>query len=127
MKKNFKQRLTLLLAIIMVATSAIYLSGAALKVSHEGIAEVPEGKLEQRATNGETITKGYTIHSIEDTEIPLANMDLDDHAGYGFYFLLILPAALALIFYVKDMRKRQARILELRKELNLKKQNELNL
>ena len=81
--------------------------------------QTPAGAIDAEVTENED--GSYELTPIEDTETPLANTDLDDHACCILHFLLMLLALLILILYTKSMKKRQARIFELREELELKK------
>lgn len=63
--------------------------------------------------------EGYDLTSVADTEIPLANKTIDDHVCCILHFLLMLLALIVLGFYTRSMKKRQARIFELREELEL--------
>lgn len=81
--------------------------------------QTPAGAIDAEITENED--GGYDLTPIEDTETPLANTNLDDHACCILHFLLMLLALLVLILYTKSMKKRQARIFERREELELKK------
>ena len=61
----------------------------------------------------------YDLTPIQDEETPLAKQNLDDHACCILHFLLMLLALIVLAFYTRSMKKRQARIFELREELEL--------
>ena len=87
--------------------------------SSDSADQTPAGAIDAEVTENED--GSYELTPIEDTETPLANTDLDDHACCILHFLLMLLALLILILYTKSMNKRQARIFELREELELKK------
>ena len=61
----------------------------------------------------------YDLTPIQDEETPLAKQNLDDHVCCILHFLLMLLALIVLAFYTRSMKKRQARIFELREELEL--------
>lgn len=61
----------------------------------------------------------YDLTPIADTKTPLANKNIDDHTCCILHFLLMLLALIVLAFYTRSMKKRQARIFELREELEI--------
>ena len=63
----------------------------------------------------------YDLTPIQDEKTPLAKQNLDDHVCCILHFLLMLLALIVLAFYTRSMKKRQARIFELREELELEK------
>ena len=63
----------------------------------------------------------YQLIPIQDGETPLANKKLDNHECCVLHFLLMLLAMIVLLFYTRSMKKRQARIFELREELETEK------
>lgn len=52
-----------------------------------------------------------------DEEVPLADMDLEEHHCCILHFLLMLIALIIYAFYTSSMKRRQQRIAELRDEL----------
>lgn len=54
-----------------------------------------------------------TVVPVEDEEVPLAR-DIDDHDCCALHFLLTLAAFIIYLFFTKSMKKRQAKINELR-------------
>lgn len=55
-----------------------------------------------------------TIVPVEDEEVPLSNRDIDGHNCCALHFLLTLAAFIIYLFFTKSMKKRQAKINELR-------------
>ncbi|MGC4020354.1 MAG: InlB B-repeat-containing protein [Muricomes sp.] len=103
-------------AVVPVTVTAVTPGAPAVTIPQT---QIPAGEINAEVTQGEN--GDYELTPIADTETPLANTDLDDHACCILHFLLMLLALLVLILYTKDMKKRQARIFELREELELKK------
>lgn len=64
----------------------------------------------------------YTLTQIQDEQTPLANRNLEDHDCCLLHFLLILAAFIVEAVYTRNMKKRQAKIFELREELEMEKQ-----
>ncbi|MDO4485016.1 MAG: MBG domain-containing protein, partial [Bacillota bacterium] len=60
---------------------------------------------------------GVNLVPVEDDKVPLAKRDLENHYCCILHFLLMLLALIALIWYTADMKRRQARIAELKDEL----------
>lgn len=65
---------------------------------------------------GLVVTDGYGVTVIGDADTPLANSLLDATCCI-LHLLIMLAAMLMLIWYTYDMKKRQKRIFELKKEL----------
>ena len=68
----------------------------------------------------------YDLTPVPDEAVPLANKNLADHVCCILHFLIMLLAFIITAFYTRSMKKRQARIFELREELELetvKRQN----
>lgn len=59
---------------------------------------------------------GYELTVVGEEQVPLAGNLLDGHCCVLHLFLIII-AALLLLVYARDMKKRQARIFELEAEL----------
>lgn len=57
------------------------------------------------------------IVPVEDEEVPLANRDLDDHVCCLFHFLLAVATIIIYAFFTKSMKKRQAKVNELKDQL----------
>ena len=77
-----------------------------------GEEEVPLGGEVALDDNGDV-----TVVPVEDEEVPLANRDLDDHACCLFHFLLAVATIIIYAFFTKSMKKRQARVNELKDQL----------
>ena len=60
---------------------------------------------------------GIDVVPVVDEQVPLADMDLENHDCCILHFLLMLLALLVLALYTRSMKKRQERINELREEL----------
>ncbi len=67
----------------------------------------------------------YELVPVEEEDVPLANLNLEDHDCCILHFLLMLLALITLICYTINMKKRQAKVFELREELELKKVNKV--
>lgn len=77
-----------------------------------GEEEVPLGGEVALDDNGDV-----TVVPVEDEEVPLANRDLDDHACCLFHFLLAVATIIIYAFFTKSMKKRQAKVNELKDQL----------
>lgn len=77
-----------------------------------GEEEVPLGGEVNVDDNG-----NVNIVPVEDEEVPLANRDLDDHACCLFHFLLAVATIIIYAFFTKSMKKRQAKVNELKDQL----------
>ena len=64
---------------------------------------------------------GYILIPIEEIEVPLADIDLDVHKCCILHFLIMLAAFIILTVHMKNQKKRQARIFELREQNELEK------
>ncbi len=62
------------------------------------------------------------LKEVPDEKVPLANMDLDQHKCCILHFLIMLLALIVELFYTRSMKKRQARIFELREQIELGKE-----
>ncbi|MDO4176851.1 MAG: hypothetical protein Q4D99_05175 [Bacillota bacterium] len=69
------------------------------------------------AAAGVAAQPGYELTVVGEDQVPLAGNLLDGHCCVLHLFLIIL-AGLVLLYYARDMKKRQARIFELEEELN---------
>lgn len=64
---------------------------------------------------------GYILTPIEEIEVPLADIDLDEHKCCILHFLITLAALVILAVYMKNQKKRQERVFELRETIELEK------
>ena len=64
---------------------------------------------------------GYILTPIEEIEVPLADIDLDEHKCCILHFLITLAALIILAVYMKNQKKRQERVFELRETIELEK------
>lgn len=63
----------------------------------------------------------YVLTPISEIEVPLADIDLDDHKCCILHFLIMLAAFIILAVHIRNQKKRQARVFELREEIELEK------
>ena len=63
----------------------------------------------------------YVLTPIEEIEVPLADIDLDEHKCCILHFLIMLAAFIILAVHMRNQKKRQARVFELREEIELEK------
>ena len=62
---------------------------------------------------------GYILTPIEEIEVPLANIELDNHKCCILHFLIMLAAFIILAVHMRNQKKRQARVFELREQVEL--------
>ena len=63
----------------------------------------------------------YILTPIEEIEVPLADIDLGEHKCCILHFLIMLAAFIILAVHMRNQKKRQARVFELREEIELEK------
>ena len=64
---------------------------------------------------------GYILTPIEDIEVPLADLNLNDHECCILHFLIMLAAFIILAVHINKQKKRQARVFELRETIELER------
>ncbi|MDD3138268.1 MAG: MBG domain-containing protein, partial [Lachnospiraceae bacterium] len=70
-------------------------------------------------TNIDTESKGYQLTEVPDEKVPLAKVDLNEHKCCILHFLIMLLAFVVELCYTRSMKRRQARIFELREKIKL--------
>lgn len=63
----------------------------------------------------------YILTPVAEIEVPLADIDLEEHTCCILHFLLMLAAFILLTVHMRKQKKRQERVFELREKLELEK------
>lgn len=63
----------------------------------------------------------YILTPVAEIEVPLADIDLEEHACCILHFLLMLAAFILLTVHMRNQKKRQERVFELREKIELEK------
>jgi hypothetical protein len=80
----------------------------------------PQESVDHVITPDESGDGGYDITPVVDPETPLANIDLHgDHKCCILHFLIMLVSLMVLIAYTRSRKKRQARIFELKEQIEI--------